>query len=269
MEELRGREYADILWYLTGRSIARTIAADSPLSSTTRLAHAYGSDMPADDIPTDLAYDKGALFLRTLEVTYGRDVFDRFLRGWFERHAFQAVDSRQFMAEATQHLGTKVNLGGWLYGTGLPVDAAPTTSARASMLETAASTLATSGTVPDASTWSSLDWSVFVRALPHTLSRPSIEALDAKYQLTTTKNAEIAMYWLPRIVDADAQDRAPAVQAFLGTVGRRRMVVPLYATMVEKNAFWKALATSTFEQAKSHYHPVTRDTVADIIAGKH
>jgi aminopeptidase N len=267
MEQLRGREYADMLWYMTGQAIAHTIAQDGPLSSTTRLAHAYGSDMPADNIPTDLAYDKGALFLRTLEVTYGRDVFDRFLRGWFDRHAFQSVNSRQFMAEATQYLGTRVHLAGWLYGTGLPADAAPTTSTRASMLEAEAAALAASGTVPDASGWTSLDWSVFVRALPRVLGRDRIEALDAKYQLTTTKNAEIAMYWLVRIVDADAQDRAPSVQAFLASVGRRRMVVPLYAAMVGKNAFWKALATSTFEQAKSHYHPITRDTVAEIIAG--
>jgi aminopeptidase N len=266
MEQLRGREYADMLWYLTGQAIARTIARDSQLASSTRLAHSYGSDMPADDIPTDLAYDKGALFLRTLELTYGRDVFDRFLRGWFDRHAFQAVNSRQFKAEAATYLGTKVNLSGWLYGTGLPADAAPTTSTRASMLEAEAAALATSGTVPDASGWTSLDWSVFVRALPPTVNRDRIEALDAKYQLTTTKNAEIAMYWLVRIVEADAQDRAPSVRAFLASVGRRRMVVPLYTAMVAKNAFWKELATSTFEEAKSHYHPITRDTVAEIIA---
>jgi leukotriene-A4 hydrolase len=268
MEQLRGREYADMLWYLTGRAIARTIAADSPLSPTTRLAHACGSDVEAENIPTDLAYDKGALFLRTLEVTYGREVFDRFLRGWFDRHAFQAVDSRMFMAEATQHLGTKVNLGAWLYGTGLPADAAPTTSTRATMLEAAATALGTAGTVPDASSWTSMDWSVFVRALPRPLSREHLDLLDAKYQLTSTKNAEIAMYWLPRVVEADAQDRSSAVQAFLGTVGRRRMVVPLYATMVDKGAFWKGLAGSTFEQVKARYHPITRETVAKIIAGE-
>ena len=268
MEQLRGRDYADVLWYLSGSSIARKLAEDGPLSPTTRLAHAYGSDIGAEDIPTDLAYDKGALFLRTLEVTYGRDKFDRFLRGWFDRHAFQSVDSRQFMAEATQHLGTRVNLGAWLYGTGLPADVASTASFRATMLEAAATTLATSGVIPDASDWTSLDWSVFVRALPHKMTRPDLDALDAKYQLTTTKNAEISMHWLVRVVEADARDRAPAIQAFLQAIGRRRMVVPLYRAMVGANAFWKDLATRTFEQAKARYHPITRDTIAHIIAGE-
>ena len=41
-----------------------------------------------DDGMTSIAYDKGAAFLRTLEGRVGRERFDPFLRGYFDRHAF-------------------------------------------------------------------------------------------------------------------------------------------------------------------------------------
>ena len=267
MEELRGTEFADVQWYLTGTSINDVIAEAGPLSPRTRLAHAYGRDVPADDIPSDLAYDKGALFLRTLELAYGRATFDTFLRGWFDRHAFQAVNTRQFIAEATEHLGTKVNLRAWLYGTGIPADAAPTVSARADALTAIARDFATQGAEPDVTRWTTLDWTVFLRALPAGLGRDRLHALDVRYGLTASTNAEIAMHWLPRLVAADDRTASQAIQAFLSSIGRRRLVVPLFEAMATGGEYWRALARATFEQVKSRYHPVTRDSVARILAG--
>ncbi|MEO7411276.1 MAG: M1 family aminopeptidase/hydrolase, partial [Sphingomicrobium sp.] len=44
-----------------------------------------------DDGLTDIAYEKGAAFLRTIEITVGRERFDEWLKGWFARHQFQPV----------------------------------------------------------------------------------------------------------------------------------------------------------------------------------
>jgi leukotriene-A4 hydrolase len=51
-----------------------------------------------------LAYPKGAWFLRTLEQRAGRAVFDPFLRGWFDQHAFQSVTTEQFVAYLRSNL---------------------------------------------------------------------------------------------------------------------------------------------------------------------
>jgi len=267
MEELRGREFADVQWYMVGNSIQEVIAEAGSGSPRTRLAHNYGRSTAVDDIPGDLAYDKGALFLRTLELTYGRDKLDAFLRGWFDRHAFQAVTTRQFMTEATAELGTKVDLEAWLYGTGLPADAAPTTSARATALGAAAAAFAKDGKEPETTGWTTLDWTVFLRALPKDVTADKLRALDAKFALTKSTNSEILMHWLPLLVAADEQTAAPAVKAFLSTIGRRRMVVPLVEAMVAKGPFWKGLASETFAAVKARYHPITRDSIAKILAG--
>jgi leukotriene-A4 hydrolase len=60
----------------------------------------------------------------------------------------------------------------------------------------------------------------------------------------------------------------PAVEKFLSTVGRRRLVMPVYESMHAKNEWWRALAKQTFERAKAMYHPITRESVEQLLAGK-
>jgi aminopeptidase N len=259
MEQLRGRELSDVMWFEARSAIAEAIAkyARGP---QTRLAHDYGRGTTVEDIPDTLAYDKGALFLRTLELAYGRDTFDAWLRGWFDRHAFQSVDSRTFAAEA-KSLGTKVDIAAWLYTGGLPGDAAPTPSAKAEQI----TNLAVSGGEIDPAGWTTLEWRLYLRALPDKLPQERITALDERFQLTATSNAEIAMHWLPLLVRADVRSAAPAVVAYLTRIGRVRMIRPLYEATMESGDFWRALATSTFARVKTKYHPVTRAALADII----
>ena len=58
-----------------GTSTARTWSKTSRThkDADTRLAHSFGRGAHPDDVPSDFAYDKGALFLRTLELAYGRE----------------------------------------------------------------------------------------------------------------------------------------------------------------------------------------------------
>src|SRR5690606_14291961 len=150
---------------------------------------------------------------------------------------FRSVDSRMFEADAKQ-LGTQVDLRAWLYQGGLPANAAATPSTRATEIEQRAK----SGADPDASGGTTRAGDVFLRTLPETITAERLQALDARYQLTNTTNAEIAMHWLPLLVRADVRDAAPAVEAFLLKVGRVRMVRPLYAAMMAGSDPWRALA---------------------------
>jgi leukotriene-A4 hydrolase len=258
MEQLRGREEGDLHWYIGRRDIDEAIAKYGA-GSKTRLAHDFGKGTVAEDIPSAVTYEKGALLLRTLEHAYGREAFDAWLRGWFDRHAFQSVDSRTFEAEIKQ-LGTKVDVKPWLYQGGLPANAAPSPSTRAEQLQQ----LAATGGEIDPKTWSTVDWVVYLRALPKDVSAERLKALDAKHALTSTTNAEIAMYWLPLVVRADMRETAPAVEAFLVKVGRIRMVRPLYQAMIAGTDSWQALAKTTFERAKPKYHPITRELIGRI-----
>lgn len=278
MESLRGREVADVDWYIGTKDIEEYFAKHGRTGHASRLSTAYGRGSDPDDLSSDLAYDKGALFLRTLEQSYGREKFDAFLRGWFERHAFSSADSSMFEADVAAELaapkgsasatGATVDLKSWLYQPGIPAQTATTTSLRATMLEAAADAFAKDGTAIDASGWGTIDWVVFLRELPETVAPERITALDKAHHLTATTNAEIAMHWLPRLVAADARDAVPAVEAFLMKVGRRRMVMPLYTAMHAKNEFWQAQAKAIFQRAKPNYHAITASGVTQLLAKK-
>ncbi len=89
-----------------------------------------------------LAYPKGAWLLRTLEERAGRAVFDPFLRGWFDGHAFQSVTTGQFVAYLRSNLLAKhpqvmsdAELDEWLYGAGIPASAKHAKSQRLDALD--------------------------------------------------------------------------------------------------------------------------------------
>ncbi|MBK7103587.1 MAG: hypothetical protein IPH63_17655 [Flavobacteriales bacterium] len=53
---------------------------------------------------TDVAYEKGASFMRLLEEKVGRPKFDAFLRDYFDRFAFQSMTTDKFLAHLEEQL---------------------------------------------------------------------------------------------------------------------------------------------------------------------
>ena len=50
-----------------------------------------------DDGFTTIPYEKAAMFLRRIEELVGREAFDRFLKGYFDAHAFQSITTDDFV----------------------------------------------------------------------------------------------------------------------------------------------------------------------------
>ncbi len=68
------------------------------------ILHIDLSGRDPDDGATRLPYEKGCLFLRSLEELYGRARFDEFLRGYFDHFAFQSITTADFVAYLTENL---------------------------------------------------------------------------------------------------------------------------------------------------------------------
>ena len=118
LESLGRRELLDKLAALEGRSRATR-------SSTWTL---NGRD--PDDAATPIAYEKGAAFLRMIEQTVGRERFDAWLGGYFDRHAFTSMTTAQFLEDLRENLlrddaelEQKLRLDEWLEQPGLPANA--------------------------------------------------------------------------------------------------------------------------------------------------
>src|SRR5690606_21886803 len=127
MEAVYGRERALMEQALSWRDLHAEMAGLP--AADTRL-HLDLAGRSPDDGMTAVAYDKGALFLRTIEQTVGRDRFDGWLRGYFERNAFRPMTTAMFLEDIRAHLvrgdaqlESALMLEQWIYQPGLPSNA--------------------------------------------------------------------------------------------------------------------------------------------------
>ena len=122
-------------------------------------------------------YEQGQLFLSFLESKFGRDAFDKFLRKWFDEHAFQSATTEEFLAFLkTNLLATKpdavtdAQIQEWLHTEGIPAFAVLPTSDAFAKVEQARDEWLKGGSIDalakTASAWSTQEWIHFVDSLP-------------------------------------------------------------------------------------------------------
>jgi aminopeptidase N len=92
------------------------------LGGDTSTPHPVRPADPEVDVLTifdAIPYQKGALVLHALGRVVGDDELSRFLRGWFDRHAFTAVTTAEFMKELSDATGKDLSkfFDGFVYGT--------------------------------------------------------------------------------------------------------------------------------------------------------
>ena len=267
MERLRTPEVVELLWHMGRGDLDEDLARFGVGGKETRLALELGAGDDPDGALSDVAYEKGALFLRTLEGTVGRARFDGFLRARFDRLAFRSTDTAAFVADVRATFGTSLDalVRTWLTGTGLPASAPPDESVLATAIAAEAQAFAANGTPVDTTDWKTLEWVVFLRSLPADVTIGRLRELDAAHHLTTSPNSMIVSRWLPLLIARDERAAIPAIDRFVATIGRRILVRPVYAAMAAAGPFWRDHARAALAKAGPGYHPITRATVAEIL----
>jgi leukotriene-A4 hydrolase len=227
-----------------------------------------------DDGMTRVPYEKGALFLATLEGRVGRDRFDAFLRGYFDHFAFQSITTADFEEYLRKHLleiapkkAAGLDLDAWIHQPGLPAGFPEPRSERLEAVKRdaqawLAGTLKTEQ-VPTES-WTTHEWLHFLRALPEQLPPEKLAALDGAFHLTGTGNAEIADQWLLIAIRSAYAPADAALEQFLTTVGRRKFLMPLYGALA-KTPEGKARARAFYARARPRYHPIAQESIDRLL----
>lgn len=227
-----------------------------------------------DDAATDVAYEKGALFLRQLEAVYGRDRFDRFLRGYFDHFAFQSITTDDFirylhanLLDADPKLAAQVPVADWTEKPEIPAGARrPVSGALAPVEAEAQSWL--DGKKPAAAiaakSWSTQEWLHFLRALPNPTSPAKMEELDRAFRLSASGNSEIANEWLLLAIASHYEPAYPRLEEFLTSMGRQKFLKPLYEALV-RTPEGRARALAIYRKARPGYHPIAVATVDKIV----
>jgi aminopeptidase N len=274
VEALYGKRREQMEDVLGVQSLRSEIAATDPAHQ--QLAVDLRNDDPDDGV-TDIAYEKGKLFLQFLESRFGREQLQAFLRSYFDHFAFQSIYTEQFLDYLRANLlpkkpgaVTEAQIQEWVYGPGIPSYAvlpaedvfAPVDAARKAWL---AGSL-TAAALP-ARGWSTQEWLQFLNNLPADLPRDRAAELDKIFALSKSRNAEIAMSWFVVAIRADYEAAYPDVQQYLLTIGRRKLVRPLYEELM-KTPKGAELARATYRRARPGYHPITATAIDLIVQQK-
>ena len=222
-----------------------------------------------------IVYDKGSIFLRTIERTVGRDKFDAYLRSYFDRHAFQPMTSARFLADLRANLikgdaalEAKLKLDDWVYQPGLPANAARPDPAAFAPVDEAVRAFAGGGAAP-ASPWTS--WTTaerlrFLNGVPRELPQPRLAEMDRALKLTGSGNAETLFAWLQLALANRYEPAVPAAERFLMAMGRRKFVAPLFETLQKEGEWGRPIAQRIYAKARPTYHSVTSGTVDKALA---
>jgi aminopeptidase N len=270
LEDLYGADRADMESVL-GLAELREELKEKPAKDQVLHIDLAGRD--PDEGMNRIPYEKGALFLRTLEKAFGRQRFDDFLRSYFDRFALQSIATADFVAYLKDHLlldrdeAKGIDLTAWLEGPGLPAGFAEPRSARLEAVDRAARGWL-DGTIAaeklGAGGWTTQEWIRFLKALPDRLPLERLTELDRNFGLTGRGNSEIAHQWLLIAVRnryAPADDR---LKSYLTTIGRRKLVLPLYKALLATPEGHRR-AEALFATARPGYHPITVESVEKLL----
>lgn len=274
MEALYGKSYAEMLSELGKQDLQGTI---EDLSSDGKAADTHLKldldNRNPDDGLTDVAYEKGSLFLKWLENKAGREKFDAFLKEYFNQNAFQTMTTAAFIDYLQRNLIAPNNLSvsedeidAWIYGPGLPENTPQFDSERFAAVDSALQQWK-SGTPPEelaTQDWSSHEWLHFIRALPEDINLQQLKGLDNAFGFTETGNSEMLVAWLIHAIKHDYEPSFKRLEEFLINTGRRKFLVPLYEnlTQSEKN---QQRAMVIYQKARDNYHFVATNTLDKML----
>jgi hypothetical protein len=234
-------------------------------------------DIPASEDPdtgmTQIAYDKGAELLMTIEKAVGRDRFDTWLKGYFDRHAFEPqtsagliADMRATLFKDDPQLPKRIGLERWIYQPGVPADAIHVRSKAFEAVDAAAKKFAAKGdadAVP--ANMVTQETIRFLNDLPRDIGIGKLGTLDARFHWNDSGNSEIRFAWLELALAGHYPPAMKSAETFLTSVGRLKFVVPLYTLLMRQDGWGPPLARQVYAKARPGYHPVTQAAIDAIV----
>ncbi len=274
MEAIYGEERAQMLQALGWRDLQAALRTLPTEDQRLHLDNLEGRD--PDDGLTAIAYQKGAFFLRTIERIVGRERFDGWLRGYFERNAYRPMTTAMFLEDIRTHLvrgdaalEARLMMDEWVYRPGVPANfEAPRSAAfdrvdeqvAAFVSGTPAGQLAVDG-------WVTQQWQRFLSELPARMTPAQLADLDAAFGLSSAGNSEVLFAWLMIAVRHQYEPAVPALEGFLTGMGRRKFTQPLYVALMAEGEWGQSLARRIYAEARPGYHPITTGSADPVVLG--
>lgn len=270
-EAMTDKSYADMLWELGYQDLETTVKDIGPTHPDTHLKLDLSHRDPDDGL-TDIAYEKGALFLRLIEQKVGRPKMDDFLKNYFSEHAFKTMTTEVFLNYLADKLFQndtiklkELRINDWVYGPGIPSNAPHADRVRFASVDQQRIQFLSGVKASDlkVSNWTTHEWLHFLRLLPKPLPIDKMTGLDQQFHFTNSQNSEIADLWFIMSVAADYKPAFKAMENFLNHVGRRKFLTPLYEEMMQTNH--QEMAKKIYKASRNNYHSIAQTTLDKLI----
>lgn len=263
LEAIDGPEMAALHAAIGYEKLLEAFALLASHPEHTRLrTHLTGVD--PDEVFSMVPYEKGYLFLKTLEAAAGREAFDALLATWLRTHRFGVATTDDFLALVEHEIPgllAKVDAKTWIDGPLLPAVFWKPESARLAAVQEVAGRVPTKA---ESSAWSATEWSLYLELMPRPSPVEVCKELDATYSLTTSKNPEVLVGWLILACTSGYAAVLPRVEEVLGQTGRMKYVKPLYRALDGRKET-KQLARDVFARFSAQYHPIAQDVLRRML----
>jgi len=236
-----------------------------------------------DDSLSTIPYEKGFQFLTYLESLIGAENMQTFLRGYVTKFQKTSVSSDDFTAhfesfvkskfkssESKEILG-KIDWQTWIRGPGLPpvtVDLETDAYNQAIQLSEGFIT----GDINPNATALYEDFSVNLKGLFISHLIQNLDRLDADKTAKVDEithvgqeiNGELVFRWL-QVAVRSGYHQAPfdVANTFLGTIGRQKFIVPVYASI---NAINHQTAVDIYNSHRAFYHPIAQKAIDNLLS---
>ncbi|SKB75312.1 M1 family metallopeptidase [Daejeonella lutea] len=271
VEDVYGKDEAKMQELLGYQGLQELATEMGATNADTKLKGDYEGRDPDEGV-SDIAYEKGYSFIRTIEEAVGRERFDKFLRGYFDSHAFRSVTTEEFLAYLDENLikgdkvlKDKINVDAWVYQPGLPNNSPAVGSDKFKSLDSLISQWQKSGNIAALNKKMSTNEALYlISHLPANITLNQMADLDKMFRFTASGNSEIQAAWYTLAVRMKYQPAYTNIENFLTEVGRRKFLMPLYKEMV-KTAEGKEWAKKIYAKARPNYHSVAYNSIDELL----
>ncbi len=271
VEDVYGKDEAKMQELLGYQGLQALVTEMGATNADTKLKANYEGRDPDEGV-SDIAYEKGYSFIRTIEDAVGREKFDAFLRGYFDSHAFNSVTTEEFLSyldknliKGDKTLQGKINIDSWVYQPGLPTNSPAVGSERFKSLDSLINEWQKSGDISVLNKPLSTNEALYlISHLPTNITVKQMADLDQIFKFTESGNSEIQAAWYTLAVRMKYEPAYPNIETFLTEVGRRKFLMPLYKEMV-KTAEGKDWAKKIYAKARPNYHSVAYNSIDEVL----
>ncbi len=278
MEAIYGKETADILAMIEFQDLEMALddIENGEHPEDTQLKLQLDRRNP-DDGMTDIAYIKGAFFLRTLENIAGRDKFDAFMTKYFNEHAFETITTEEFVNYLNRELLEPNNIdfdpNKWIYEPGIPANCVKINSPRLERMKVIAEEINKGEDVFNGSLknvkrgdYITQEWMTLIRSLREDLSPATMKAIDDHLKFSTEANSALKSAWFILAVKTGYKEIRPEMAAYLKQIGRRWYIESIYQALHDSESKDDlAWAKDVFKEAQKNYHYVSRSTIQEVL----